>query len=47
MAFISISWIGTDTCLIDTKVIKYLNNYRKSDTNSHITIELEDYTMEL
>lgn len=47
MAFSSISWIGTDSCLIETKLIKYLNNYlQKSDTNSHTTIELEDYTME-
>lgn len=27
MAFISISWIGTASCLIETKLIKYLHNY--------------------
>lgn len=43
MAIISLLWVGTDSWLINSKLIKYLNRYlQRSDTNSHISIDSED-----
>ena len=48
MAIISFLWVGTDSWLINSKLIKYLNRYlQRSDTNSHISIDSEDIILKM